>query len=156
MTGNLRRSLVGLHGKTGELLRNLRQRAGFLFGMPNLPTEMPDKFLFSIQGMLRPSVRYELRDQHLIIRTAGESGEPDRMQLTTPTVRQWKEFRERLWANEISIWLWEPRYGRSTGGMYWRLELSYADQEIRSEGSKTHASFYRLLAAVEFLARGDG
>lgn len=124
--------------------------------MLNSPVEMPDKFLLSVQGMLRPSVRYELRDQNLIIRTAGDPGEPDRIQVITPTTRHWKDFRDRLWADEISIWLWEPRYGRSSGGMYWKLELSYPDQEIRCEGSKTHAKFFRLLAAVESLARGDG
>lgn len=124
--------------------------------MPNSPAEMPDKFLLTIQGMLRPSVRYELRGRNLTVRTAGDPGEPDRMQVTTPTAQHWKDFRDRLWADDISIWLWEPCYGRSSGGMYWKLELSYSDQEIRSEGSKTHAKFFRLLAAVESLARGDG
>lgn len=65
-----------------------------------------------------------------------QSGREDQNSLpVTPTVEQWRDFRQAM--DKLAVWRWQRDYPNRdiADGTQWRVDIVYADRAVSSEGS---------------------
>jgi hypothetical protein len=131
-------------------------------------SQVPTRFTARIGGFLGASYSVELRDG-AVLYTSSERGKRNQKQETlTPTVAQWREFRQTL--DDLKVWQWRadyPNHGVSDGTQ-WSLDIAYADRSLTAHGDNNYPdatgkpngrpesteAFNRYLAAIKKLNGG--
>ena len=131
-------------------------------------SHVPTRFIARIGGFLGASYSVELRDG-AVLYTSSERGLRNQQHATlTPTVAQWREFRQAL--DELKVWQWRTDYPRqgTVDGTQWMLDIAYDDHSLTARGDNNYPdatgkpngkpdsteAFNRYLAAIRKLIGG--
>ncbi len=102
------------------------------------PSPIPKQFSVVIGGFFGASYELELHDGKLTY-AVFESGRrnPKRSTLT-PSIAQWREFRQSL--DGLKIWQWRADYRNEHvyDGTQWSLDIACGDRAIKSRGNNSY------------------
>jgi hypothetical protein len=99
---------------------------------------VPRRFVARIGGFLGSSYSVELKDGTLIYTASGRGKTSVQRATITPTVVQWREFRQAL--DELKVWQWQNDYPRGgvMDGTQWLFEVAYSDRVLKSRGDNKY------------------
>jgi hypothetical protein len=99
---------------------------------------IPKHFSASIGGFMGSSYQLELHGNTLTYTTIGGAHRDPRRVPITPTVLQWREFREAL--DALKVWQWRADYptNGAVDGTQWALDIAYADRTLKTHGNNCY------------------
>jgi hypothetical protein len=99
---------------------------------------IPKHFTASIGGFLGSSYQLELQGDTLTYTTSGAGHSNSSRVTVTPTVAQWRDFREAL--DALKVWQWRADYptNGTVDGTQWTLDIAYADRALKTHGNNSY------------------
>jgi hypothetical protein len=106
----------------------------------SVPAGLPSKLQLRIGGFGGPSHLVSLEGGSLTYRTVPPHPDaPETVKLVTPSVEQWREFRNSL--DKLGVWQWRREYmiPGILDGTNWSATIDYADKKASTRGQ--HSSY---------------